>query len=58
MGEDCPNFASKMCKDLPMYYSKTEEINTMFCNNEYASVFAWMIHIILKNDIQYSLHVS
>lgn len=58
MGEDCPNFASKMCKDLLMYYSKTEEINVVFCNKEYASIFAWMINISLKNVIQYSLHVS
>lgn len=40
-----------------MYCSKTEEINMLFHNKEYASVFPWMIHICLKSDIQDSLHV-
>lgn len=43
---------------MPTYYSKTEEINLVFCNKEYASIFAWMMHIGLTSDIQDSLHVS
>lgn len=47
-----------MYKDMPMYYSKTEEINMVLCNKEYASVFAWMIHISLTSDTQGGLHAS
>lgn len=47
-----------MYKDMPVYYSKTKEINTVLCNKEYASVFAWMIHISLTSDTQGGLHAS
>lgn len=53
-----PDFAWKMYKDMPMYYSKTEEINMVLCSKEYASVFAWMIHISLTSDTQGGLRVS